>query len=175
MKLSRLPHRKQLEDFDFFFQPSINKCQIDELATLPFTARAENVILMGPPVVGNTHLAVGLALKVLETGMVVYYTMLSHLIEDLRNAQTLGKLERRFGVYLRSAVLVIDGVGYTQLSCQEEELFFRLVFDPYERGHMILTSNKYFSDWGELISDNVLATALLDRLLHHAHVINIRG
>lgn len=108
LKLSRLPHRKQLEDSDFSFQPSIDKRQIDELATLAFTARAENVILMGPPGVGKTHLAVGLALKALETGMVVYYTTLSYLIEDLRKAQTLGKLERRFGVYLRPAMLVIN-------------------------------------------------------------------
>ena len=107
--------------------------------------------------------------------MVVYYTTLSHLIEDLKKAQLQGRLERRWGVYLRPAVLVIDEIGYTQLDRQEAELFFRLVSERYEHGSILLTSNKYFSDWGELLSDNVIATALLDRLLHHAHVINIRG
>ncbi len=107
--------------------------------------------------------------------MVIYYTTLSHLIEDLKAAKVQDRWERRWGVYLRPAVLVIDEIGYSQLNRQEAELFFHLVSERYEHGSIILTSNKYFSDWGELLSDNVLATALLDRLLHHAHVINIRG
>lgn len=175
MKLSKLPHRKQLSDFDFAFQPSIDKRQIEELATLAFAARAENVILLGPPGVGKTHLAVGIALKALEAGLVVYYTTLSHLIEDLKKAQAQGRLDRRWRVYLRPAVLVIDEIGYMQLNRQEAELLFRLVSERYEHGSILMTSNKYFSDWGELLSDNVIASALLDRLLHHAHVINIRG
>lgn len=115
------------------------------------------------------------ALRALDAGMVVYYTTLSRLIADLKKAQTLGHLERRWRIYLRPALLVIDEVGYMQLSRQEAELLFRLISERYEHGSVILTSNKYFSDWGELLSDNVLATALLDRLLHHAHVVNIRG
>lgn len=94
---------------------------------------------------------------------------------DLKKAQLQGRLERRWRVYLRPALLVIDEVGYMQLDRQEAELLFRLISERYEHGSIILTSNKYFSDWGELLSDNVLATALLDRLLHHAHVVNIRG
>lgn len=175
LKLSRLPHRKQLDDFDFSFQPSIDKRQILELATLAFAERAENVILLGPPGVGKTHLAVGLAMKALDAGMVVYYTTLVQLIEDLKKAQLAGKLDKRWKVYLRPSVLVIDEIGYTQLNREEAELLFRLVSERYEHGSIILTSNKYFSDWGELLSDAVIATALLDRLLHHAHVVNIRG
>ena len=175
LKLSKLPHRKTLEDFDFSFQPSIDKRQVDELATLAFAQRAENVILLGPPGVGKTHLAVGLALKAVDAGMVTYYTTLSNLIEDLTKAQVQGRLERRWRVYLRPAVLIIDEIGYSQLNRSEAELLFRLISQRYERGSVIMTSNKYFSNWGELFSDNVLATALLDRLLHHAHVINIRG
>lgn len=106
--------------------------------------------------------------------MVVYYTTLSRLIGDLKKAQTQGHLERRWRIYLRPALLVIDEVGYMQLNRQEAELLFRLISEHYEHGSAILTSNKYFSDWGKLLSDNVLATALLD-LLHHAHVVNIRG
>jgi len=175
LKLSKLPHRKTLEDFDFSFQPSIDKRQVDELATLDFAKRAENVILLGPPGVGKTHLAVGLALKAVDAGMVTYYTTLSNLIEDLTKAQVQGRLERRWRVYLRPAVLIIDEIGYSQPSRSETELFFRLISQRYEHGSVIMTSNKYFSNWGELFSDNVLATALLDRLLHHAHVINICG
>lgn len=174
-KLARLPHRKGLEEFDFSFQPSIDKRQIDELATLTFAARAENIILLGPPGVGKTHLAVGLSMKALKAGLTVYYTSLARLMEDLKRALEQNRLERRWRVYLRPAILVIDEVGYMQLNRQEAELFFRLVSERYEHGSIILTSNKYFSDWGELLSDTVIATALLDRLLHHAHVINIRG
>lgn len=175
LKLARLPHHKRLEEFDFTFQPSIDKRQIEELGTLAFVARNENVIFLGPPGVGKTHLSVGLALRALDAGMVVYYTTLSRLIADLKKAQIQGHLERRWRIYLRPALLVIDEVGYMQLNRQEAELLFRLISERYEHGSVILTSNKYFSDWGELLSDNVLATALLDRLLHHAHVVNIRG
>jgi DNA replication protein len=175
LKLSRLPHRKTLDEFDFDFQPGIDRRQIDELTTLTFAARAENVILLGPPGVGKTHLAVGLAMQALKSGLGVYYASLSQLIADLKRAQEQNRLERRWRVYLRPDILIIDEVGYLQLDRAEAELLFRLVCERYEHGSIILTSNKFFSDWGELMSDAVIATATLDRLLHHAHVVNIRG
>lgn len=125
------------------------------------------------PGVGKAHLSVGLALKALDAGMVVYYTILSRLIADLKKAQTQGHLERRWRICLRPALLVIDEVGYMQLNRREAELLFRLISERYEHGSVILTSNKYFGGWGELLSDNILTTALLDRLLHHAHVVPV--
>lgn len=175
LKLSRLPHRKTLDEFDFSFQPSIDTRLMKELSTLAFAARKENVIFLGPPGVGKTHLAVGLAMKAIQSGMTVYYTELSKLIADLKKAEEQNRLERRWRVYVRPDILIVDEVGYMQLDRTSAELFFRLICTRYERGSIILTSNKFFSDWGELMSDAAIATAMLDRLLHHAHVVNIRG
>lgn len=164
-----------MEEFDFSFQPSIDERQIKELSTLAFVARAENVIFLGPPGVGKTHLAVGLAMQALKYGMTVYYTSLAHLIADLKKAAQQDKLEHRWRVYTRPEILIIDEVGYMQLDRTSAELLFRVICARYENGSIILTSNKYFGDWGELMNDAVIATAILDRLLHHAHIINIRG
>lgn len=134
-----------------------------------------SVIFLGPPGVGKTHLAVGLGMQALRNGKTVYYVTTAGLIADLKKAAEQGRLERRWQVYLRPDLLIIDEMGYMQLDRQSAELFFRLICARYETGSVVLTSNKFFSDWGELMSDTVIATAILDRLLHHAQVINIRG
>lgn len=174
-KLARLPYKKTLKEFDFTFQPSIDEKQIKELATMAFVYRAENVIFLGPPGVGKTHLAVGLAIEALSQGISVYFTSLSRLIEDLKKAHKENRLEKRMRIYTGPKLLIIDEAVYLPLDGLGSNLFFQLISARYERGSIILTSNKGFGEWGELMGDSVLATAVLDRLLHHAHIINIRG
>ena len=175
IRRAHLPYVRRIEEFDFGFQPGIDRRLIDELSTTAFAQRAENVVLLGPPGVGKTHLAVGLAMKALDAGLSVNFTTLAHMITDLERSASYGTSARRWNAYRNPSLLIIDEIGYMQLDRGQAEILFRIVADRYERGSIIFTSNKYFSDWGELLSDSVIATALLDRLLHHAHVINIRG
>jgi DNA replication protein DnaC len=174
-KLAHLPFRRTLEDFDFSFQPSIDERQIKELATLSFVPNAANVILLGPPGVGKTHIAVGLGLRAIEQGHGVYFIKAEALIEDLRRAMAEHTFERRMRVYLTPKVLIIDEFGIWPYDRQAATALFSLVSSRYERGSIIMTSNKGFGEWGEVLGDPVIATAILDRLLHHSYVINIRG
>lgn len=175
LKFSRLPQKKGLDSFDFSFQPTIDERQIRELETLVFAHRQENAIFLGPPGVGKSHLGIGLCLEAVNKGMTVYFTSMDKLLTDLSKAQNEGKLSRRWKVYQRPDILMIDEIGYINLNRVTGNLFFQLVCMRYEKGSIILTSNKGFGDWGELMGDTALATAILDRLLHHAHVVNIRG
>jgi DNA replication protein DnaC len=175
IKLSHLPFRKTLEQFDFKFQPSIDERQIRELKTLRFAHDASNVIFLGPPGVGKTHLSVGLAMEALRAGMSAYFITAHDLIDDLSTAAREGRLSKRWQVYLRPKVLIIDEMGYLPMGELGGKLFFQLVSARYERGSLLLTSNKSYGDWGGVFADPVIASAILDRLLHHSTTINIRG
>lgn len=175
MRLAHLPFRKTLEEFDFSFQPSIEERQIRELKTLRFVADASNVIFLGPPGVGKTHLSVGLAIEALRGGMSVYFVTANDLIADLSLAAAQGKLQKRMQVYTRPRVLVIDEIGYLPLTEVGATHFFQLVSARYERGSILLTSNKSYGEWGNVFGDPIIATAILDRLLHHSSTVNIRG
>lgn len=175
LKAAKLPTRKTLEEFDFSFQPSIDERHIWELADLSFVKTNRTIVFLGPPGVGKTHLALSLASKALEANYSVLFTTLSQLAEDLSSVAHPSLRRQRLRRYLTPRVLVIDEIGYTRLTAEQSHSFFELVRDRYEKGAIILTSNTSFSEWGLLLNDEILATALLDRLLHHAEVISVNG
>ena len=175
MRSSRLPAVKTLSEFDFTFQPSIQREQIDSLHELGFLERRENVIFLGPPGVGKTHLAISLAIQAAQSGRRVYYGTLADLITSLEEAKAAGTLGQRLKTLTHPSLLVVDEIGYLPVSQTGAMLFFQLINRRYEQASTVLTSNKGFEDWGQVLGDEVMAAALIDRLLHHCHIVNIRG
>jgi DNA replication protein DnaC len=173
LKLSGLPHHKTLDEFDYAFQPDLDPRKIRDLATLEFVKTRSNVALLGPPGVGKTMIAVALAVAACQAGFSIYFTTLDDLVRKLRTAEATGRFNRQLTAYLRPAVLVVDEVGYLPLDRAEANMVFQLVSRRYERGTMIITSNKAFTEWGNVLGDDILATAILDRLLHHCHAITM--
>lgn len=175
LRQSRFPWIKTLEQFDFDFQPSLDRKAVRELAGMSFVERAQNVVILGPPGVGKTHLAVALGVKAVEAGYSALFLTLETLMTRLVRAHHENRLERAMQQLTYPRLLIIDELGYLPLSQLEASLFFRLVARRYERASLVVTSNKGFLDWGEVFNDPVLATAVLDRLLHHATTLNIKG
>ncbi len=174
LKISGLPFTKGIDEFDFTFQPKLDRRRVMSLFDLTFIRQNGNVIFLGPPGVGKTHLAVSLALKACQAGMSIYFTTMADLIVKLKKDHEAGRPGKGRSYY-KSSLVIVDEVGYTPIDRQECNLFFQFVATRYEKASTVITSNKAFSDWAELLQDQIIVTAILDRLLHHSVVITING
>jgi len=174
IKIAGLPYVRTLDDYDFSFHPDLDRRAVQALYDLDFIRRKENVLFLDPPGVGKTHLAVAMAIKAAQAGMSIYFTTMFDLIGKLKRDRDSGRTGKARS-HNKCSLVVVDEVGYTPIDREECHLFFQFVSARYEKSSTVITSNKSFNEWTELFADPVIVTAILDRLLHHCQVVNIKG
>jgi DNA replication protein DnaC len=175
IRAARFPARKALEDFDFDHQRSLKRDTINHLGTLDFVAARENVVFLGPPGTGKTHLSIGLGIRACQAGHRVAFATAAQWVARLAEAHHAGRLQEELVKLGRVPLLIVDEVGYIPFEAEAANLFFQLVSNRYERASLIVTSNKPFGRWGEVFGDDVVAAAMIDRLVHHAEVVSLKG
>lgn len=175
IKMAAFPQRKTFELYDFSFQPNIDMEQINDLRTLRFIDNAENVIFLGTPGVGKTHLAIALGISAIEHKFSTYFINCHQLIQNLLKANHENRLEDKLKQYAKYKVLIIDEIGYLPTNLEGANLFFQLIAKRYEKHPTIFTTNKNFGEWSDIFQDNTISAAILDRILHHSNVVKIVG
>lgn len=175
IQFAGFPYYKTFEDFDFTFQPAINKEQILDFKNLRFIDKSENILFVGSPGVGKTHLATSIGIENAKNNHSTYFINCNDLIQTLKKAHLQNRLEDKLKTLAKYKLLIIDEVGYLPIDVEAANMLFQLINKRYEKSSTIITTNKPFAEWGELFGDPMIANAILDRLLHHSHVINING
>lgn len=175
VKTAGFPHLKEVKDFDFSFQPSINEEQIRNFLTMRFVDKHENIVFIGPSGVGKTHLSISIGIAAAKNRYTTHFVKCSALMEQLRRARLENRLEAKLKTLARYKVLIIDEIGYLPINKEDAQMFFQLIDRRYENKSTLFTTNISFNNWDEVFKDPILANAILDRILHHAHVVQING
>ena len=172
---AKVPHHKTIEDFDFSFKPSIDKKQVNDCLTCNFIKGRENVVFMGKPGTGKTHLSIAIGIRALMKGYKVLFTPVSEMLQNLNESKADNSYYKKIEYYLVPDLLILDELGFKKLPNYSAEDFFEIISRRYEKGSVIITTNKIFEQWGEIFGDNVLVAAILDRIVHYSKVFNING
>lgn len=172
---AKFPYYKTLEDFDYGFQPSIDKKIINDCATCQFITEKKNIVFIGNPGTGKTHLSIGIGIKALAKGYKVLFTSVSEMMQSLHFSKADNSFYQKLGLYLASDLLILDELGFKKMPAYSADDFFEVISKRYEKGSVIITSNKSFEQWADIFADTVLSSAIIDRIAHHCSVVKING